>query len=457
MRAFWRPEPGAAGRRAARGTSGAAPAADAETEERFAATLGEAVRCRLRADRPVGAELSGGFDSSSIVCLAADLLAAGRAAAPRLLTLSYVFDDSPTCDERRFIRAVERRIGQPGHHIVQERFRMFDGLDEPWTEIPNLLLCTKAREQEAIRTLRQAGGSVLLCGMGGDDLLWSEVDQPPELADHLWAGRWRRLPRDLRRWSALQGGPLPLLLLRAAFRVLAKPPHRPAPAWIHPEFARSLGLPWRRRPGEPRPAASTSPSQREHAAGVASAIDRASWMYDRGPQAVEMSFPFLDRRLIELCLSLPVSDFVRGAETRSLHRRALRHLLPPEVAARRGKIALSEALLRDFALAWPRLREICPRPLCCQLGFVEERALLRAMHGARAGLGHGAVNLLFAVGLEFWLRGLERAPASALPEAERRAARAASIAGIAGVAGSGAAGAAATAAAMAGWPGSDAG
>lgn len=79
------------------------------------------------------------------------------------------------------------------------------------------------------------------------------------------------------------------------------------------------------------------------------------------------------------------------------------------------------------------------------------------MHGARAGLGHGAVNLLFAVGLEFWLRGLERAPASALPEAERRAARAASIAGIAGVAGSGAAGAAATAAAMAGWPGSDAG
>ena len=66
---------------------------DAEYEEHFRTALATAVQRRLRSDRPVLAELSGGMDSSSIVCMADIVIAQGQAQCPRLDTLSW-FDDS---------------------------------------------------------------------------------------------------------------------------------------------------------------------------------------------------------------------------------------------------------------------------------------------------------------------------------------------------------------------------
>src|SRR6266849_6591840 len=66
---------------------------DAEYEEHFRTVFGKAVQRRLRSDRPVLAELSGGMDSSSIVCMADILIARGAAETPRLDTISW-YDDS---------------------------------------------------------------------------------------------------------------------------------------------------------------------------------------------------------------------------------------------------------------------------------------------------------------------------------------------------------------------------
>src|SRR5207302_381895 len=50
---------------------------DAEYEEHFRAVFGKAVQRRLRSDGPILAELSGGMDSSSIVCMADSIIARG--------------------------------------------------------------------------------------------------------------------------------------------------------------------------------------------------------------------------------------------------------------------------------------------------------------------------------------------------------------------------------------------
>ena len=66
---------------------------NAEYEEHFRTVLAKAFECRLRSDRPVLAELSGGMDSSSIVGMAHLVIARGQAECPRLDTISW-FDDS---------------------------------------------------------------------------------------------------------------------------------------------------------------------------------------------------------------------------------------------------------------------------------------------------------------------------------------------------------------------------
>jgi asparagine synthase (glutamine-hydrolysing) len=68
---------------------------DADYEEHFRTVLAHAVRRRLRSHTPILAELSGGMDSSAIVCMADSLTPAG----PKIDTVSYYADCEPSWDE----------------------------------------------------------------------------------------------------------------------------------------------------------------------------------------------------------------------------------------------------------------------------------------------------------------------------------------------------------------------
>src|SRR6185437_9810951 len=100
---------------------------DGEYEEHFRIVFKEAIERRLRSDCPVLAELSGGRDSSSIVCIADNLIACGRAETPRLDTVSYYNDCEPNWNERPYFTKVEQKRGRTGYHIdmsKQEPFKL---------------------------------------------------------------------------------------------------------------------------------------------------------------------------------------------------------------------------------------------------------------------------------------------------------------------------------------------
>src|SRR5205807_1259080 len=90
---------------------------DGEYEEHFRGVFGEAVGRRLRSDNPILAELSGGMDSSSIVCMADTIIARGVAETPRLDTVSYYDDSEPNWNERPYFEKVEQKRGRTGCHI----------------------------------------------------------------------------------------------------------------------------------------------------------------------------------------------------------------------------------------------------------------------------------------------------------------------------------------------------
>jgi asparagine synthase (glutamine-hydrolysing) len=90
---------------------------DREYEEQFRHLFREAVACRLRSDRPIWSELSGGLDSSSIIFMADKIQAEESGSSQPITTLSFVHDPSVTFFDRRFMEVVEKARGRHGVYM----------------------------------------------------------------------------------------------------------------------------------------------------------------------------------------------------------------------------------------------------------------------------------------------------------------------------------------------------
>ena len=190
---------------------------DAEAEERFRALLQAAVERRLVADVPLGAFLSGGLDSSSVVALMA------RAAGGRVKTFTIGFAGHTEYDERAHARVVAERFATEHTEFVVEpkALDLVDRLvyhhDGPFGDssaVPTYLLSELTRTRV----------TVALNGDGGDEV---------------FAGYLR-----------LYGGALSERVPRAAFRALSgllgllpEPADRKHPLRFAKRFAEAGRLP----------------------------------------------------------------------------------------------------------------------------------------------------------------------------------------------------------------------
>ena len=329
---------------------------DGAYAEHFRATFDAAVRCRVRHCRRVGAELSGGLDSSSVVGAVQALEASGEISVPGFETFSLVFPNDPACDESQYIEDVVRKWSlvsnraSPSSPALAEyfaqarRYRDFPG--HPNGNMANELLALA----------RQKGFRVLLTGCGGDDWL----DGSPN--------GYRDLLRPL----------LPRAALRVVQR-LRRSRRAVVPPWITPAFAKRIGLTERLHAERPIPRFE-SVSQRDVRASLMSAwqsdaqeaSDRqAAWF------GVEHRDPFHDRRVVELAAALPNEQRWRQGQRKFIMREALRDALPASVLERRTKAEFS-SVLADV-LRSTECRALFASPLVASLGWVDG-ARLRAAH-----------------------------------------------------------------------------
>ena len=124
--------------------------------------LRDAVERRMVSDVPVGAFLSGGIDSSAVVGLMAEV-------SPRKPSTFNVSFEESEFDESEYARLVADRF-QTDHrtillkptHFLDELDNALDGMDTPSSDGPNVYVVSKA--------IRDAGITVALSGMGGDEL-----------------------------------------------------------------------------------------------------------------------------------------------------------------------------------------------------------------------------------------------------------------------------------------------
>jgi asparagine synthase (glutamine-hydrolysing) len=388
---------------------------DEQYEQHFRQLFSEAVRCRLRASGPVWSELSGGLDSSSIVCIADELIATGRAKTPKLETVSYVYDKSSSCNELDFILCVEDRRRQAGHHIRESTHPLLaDCSDYPEMSSPNPTLFCDRYNQAVRKAMSGDGSRVLLSGQGGDQVLCSNPDPTPELSDLLNEFRLLQLYRRLQIWSRASRKPYSILLLHSAAamlpgrwsRVLKQPFVPQIPNWINIQFASRFSL-RERMAGSSDVFGFRRPSDRDQAAGFLNVVRSIAGGYRREVKYVDVTYPYLHRPLVEFLQAIPYEQRVRPYQSRSLMRRALRDVLPETIANRTSKGSPQEAIYRAFAGQWCQLQSLFADARVCAYGFMDREPLLMALERARHGCEPKTSALIRSIYLELWLRALE--------------------------------------------------
>jgi asparagine synthase (glutamine-hydrolysing) len=408
VRKYWDFEPG---RRIRCGT-------DHEYEEQFRTLFGKAVQRRLRSDRPVLAELSGGIDSSCIVSVADRLIAQGIAEAPRLDTISWYGNPKQIDDDRPYFTKLEKHRGRVGFHIDLSSVPLMDSQDRLPPEFDDALFAPVPlpRPRHAYLFTRYAshmrtlGYRVVLSGQGGEEATAGSPLAPiPGLQDLLQSAQISSFVSELNSWGKLTTKPRSRLfaeVIRDFFRSFS-----PASAsrymheatWFNCGFVRRnraalSGYPERVRLIGPRP------SFQHYMRSLNHVVRRAMAYFELPSDPLrDLRYPYLDRDLLEFMYAIPPGQLVRLGQSRSLLRRALAGIVPEEILNR------TKPAVRRFhanqLVPWPTsLSSDCS--LSSSIGVIHQRRFALAMEKARHNKPLPVAQLRRAVTLEAWLRHL---------------------------------------------------
>jgi asparagine synthase (glutamine-hydrolysing) len=386
---------------------------DGEYEEHFRAVFAESVRRRLRSDAPILAELSGGMDSSSVVCMADAVIAQGVADTPRLDTLSYYDDSEPNWNERPYFAKVEQKRGRVGCHIDvgSPNARTFEFDSDRFEATPG----SGGRPSEGMKQLAarmtSQSNRVVLSGIGGDEVTGGVPTPMPELKDLLARVRLRGLAHQLKVWALNKRKPWFHLLFEAARSFLPQglvgtPEYmRPAP-WLHREFVKRhqaalAGYEARLVLFGPLPSFQGN-------LATLDALRRQLGCSHLQPHALEEKrYPYLDRDFLQFMYGIPREQLVRPGQRRSLMRRALVGIVPDELLNRKRKAFVARSPRTAISAQWAALVEMTQHMTSSSLGIVDREKFLDALEKARCGQEVPIVSLMRTFGIELWLRNLK--------------------------------------------------
>jgi len=320
--------------------------------EDFRELLVDAIRLHARSDVPVGTCLSGGLDSSSIVCVAEQLRKENRIPRYAHTAIGYCAPEGEF-SERWYMDEVARATSTRMHYVEvgQESFeRSLDRIvacqDEPFGS------ASIAVQWYVFERAREEGLKVMLDGQGADEALGGYLYYFRTLGmQHLSRGnlpaaallglryylRYGTLPFppsafSLRRYAALLPRPLTTVLRVAARASRGRSAVTPPPSPLAQDLREMAGGEDRRiQPG--LDGILKAQFERDSLPSLLRFEDRNSMTH-----SIEARVPFLDYRVVEYAFRLPVRFLIHGATTKYVLREAMKGILPETIRSRRDKI-----------------------------------------------------------------------------------------------------------------------
>lgn len=375
-----------------------------------------AVGNRLRSHYPSAISVSGGLDSTSIFCTAAHLRRTGKLSHP-FFGIGIVGSDVRG-NELPFQQAAQQQADAelvliPAEHMGISRDRQL----KMWHAESPLLI--NDAWQDLYAEARRRNARVYLSGFFGDHLLMSSH----HIIDLIRHGRWIRALRHLRayysnRWYAIDEFPASKAMLtrelyfnlrtyvmpevfRPAYQWLRRRSRARVPKGFYSERFQQVG--WRRQLNN---RTLRLPSAKVHRKALYGFVHSKAYknrmeMDTRaiGMFQMEMDYPFYDRNLIQLVMSMPGEMVYPNGESRGIHRAAMAGILPEAIRVRRSKGDFTRlgrlGGLKDFAV----VESLLYNGKAQQLGFMKPPEVLRQdLLSLRNELGDETDSSAFA----FW-------------------------------------------------------
>ena len=314
-----------------------------EASKQVYTLLEDAVQLRLRADVPVGSCLSGGIDSSSIVCLMAQLLQ-GQGSQQTFTACA----DVDRFDERHWAETVVTHTGATPHYLYPQLENLWEILPRlTWHQDEPFGSTSIYAQWSVFQAAHQAGITVMLDGQGADEQFCGYHGYFNTLIrEYLQQGRlwkaWQEATAvrtihgtsKTQQFQAALGMLLPQKLQTYGRKLLGKitfPPN-----WLNlTEEITDYHDPCQRDNNRLNTITASS-HQNLCTAGLPMLLH---WE-DRNSMAhhIEARVPFVDYRLIELVYNLPTAYKIGNGETKRVLRSAMQGTLPESVRQRRDKL-----------------------------------------------------------------------------------------------------------------------
>ncbi len=363
---------------------------------RFRELFERSVQRRLVADVPVGTCLSGGLDSSSIVCIMNQQLRAhvpdAASMGERLKTFSAIFDNDPI-DEREYIALVLEATDAEGNYVrpssaefIEELPRVVWYADEP-------MVSTGPYAQWCVMRLAAGKVKVLLDGQGGDELLAGYTPYHfVYLRELLRRRRFLTFAREA--WHARD-----ILWPMARRRFEERRNALDMRSLLRPEFRRRVRRPADHRVDDDLKLRLVQDLTVYSLPSLLRYDDRNSMAH-----SVESRVPFLDQELVDHVLALPPEAIIHNGWSRAIFRDAMKSLLPEKIRLRRWKVGFTTPEMR-----WIRAERAFFEGLVGSSSFASRPywdgpAVLAAFRDALDGRAVESLFFWRAINVEVWLR-----------------------------------------------------
>ncbi|MFN3998534.1 asparagine synthase (glutamine-hydrolyzing) [Algoriphagus sp.] len=325
--------------------------------EEFRRLLKDAVKLRLRSDVPVGSALSGGLDSSTIVCLMRELLDEAGDESKVLETVTSCSLDKKY-DETEFAEIINRKTNSRSHKVYPDFEKLQADLEKLVWHLDYPFGSTSQFSQWCVfEGANKAGLTVMIDGQGADEQLAGYGGNDlPLYSGLLRKGKFGVLKNEIKSYKS-QHGQLPIGFLLGAIHSLLPKNLK----GIYPERMRTDLDPtqfWLKD-------FSSTTNNKMNRSLKANLLDQIQISplpsllryEDRNSMAfsVESRTPFMDYRILEFALGLPEEFIYKNGERKFILRKAFKDIVPSEILNRRDKmgfVSSEERWMKEEGKDW---------------------------------------------------------------------------------------------------------